>query len=451
MSKYQKKVEDYLKKGYCMPKHWNKFILNRMKDGVRDLSISRTSFDWGIRLPFDDKHYTYVWFDALLNYLSGVDKKKFWPADLHIIGHDILWHHSVIWLSMLMSAEKELPKNVFVHGFINAEDGKKMSKSLGNVVDPIELVKEFDTDSVRYFLLKEIPFGNDGNFSRKALVARHNNELANDLGNLVRRTTVMIEKYFDGKVPEKTKDEISKKLNLKKVESYMEKYEIHNALAEIWKFVNHCNKYINDKKPWELAKKDKSKLQVVIYNLAEALRMIAVLLRPFIPRTAERIAEQLGIKDLDKIMLKDLGFGKLQNNKIGKTEILFEKIEEDEKMKDVKVLKACDKVPFEEWAKLKLKVGKVVKITKHPNAEKLYVLLVDFGKVLPDRQIVAGISKHYKIEELMGKYVVVITNLQPAVIRGVESNGMLLAAEDENGTVRLLTVDGDINPGAKVL
>lgn len=452
MSKYQKKVEAYLKKNYCMPKHWNKFILNRMKDGVRDLSISRTSFNWGIPLPFDKKHYTYVWFDALLNYLSGA-KKSFWPANLHIIGHDILWHHTVIWLSMLISLDYELPKNVFVHGFIKAEDGKKMSKSLGNVVEPLELVKEFPADSIRYYLLREIPFGNDGNFSKKALALRHNNELANDLGNLVRRTIVMVNKYFDGKVPGKAKDEVTKKLNLKKIENFMKNYEVHNALAEIWKFVNYCNKYINDNKPWELAKSDMERLTTVIYNLAEALRIIAVLLKPFMPTNAEKIAKQLGVKNFEKIMLKDLGWGKVAGAKVQKSEILFEKIEvkKEEKMEDKKFLKSCDKIPYKEWSKFDLRVGKVIKATKHPDADKLYVLLVDMGKGEEDRQIVAGISKYYKMEELMGKEVVIITNLEPALIRGVESNGMLLAAEDDKGNVKVITPDSEVEPGAKVL
>jgi methionyl-tRNA synthetase len=440
MSKYQKKVENYLAKGYAMPKHWNKFIMNRMNEGVRDLSISRSSFEWGIPLPFDDKQYTYVWFDALLNYLSGADK-KFYPVDLHLIGHDILWHHSVIWLSMLMSAGYKLPKNVFVHGFINAEDGRKMSKSLGNVVDAMEIVKEFDVDSIRYFLIREIPFGNDGNFSKKALIARHNNELANDLGNLVRRTTIMIEKYFNGKIPEKTKDELLEELNLKKIEEYMENYEIHSALEEIWKFINVCNKYINDNKPWELAKDNKEELKVVIYNLAEALKMISILLKPFLPTTAEKIALQLGIKN--ELTLNDLEFGKLGQNKVPKSEILFEKIEEVEESKE-----EVEMVSFDDWKKMKFKIGKVVKAEPHPNADKLYVLKVDLGG--EERQIVAGISKHYKVDELEGKKVVILTNLQPAKLRGIESNGMLLAAEDDKGNVKLLTVDGEIDEGAIV-
>ena len=472
MGKYQKKVEAYLGKGYVLPKDRKSILMGRIKEGVKDLCISRSSFSWGIPLPFDKSQYAYVWFDALLNYASGVGKpslyKKFWPADLHVIGHDILWHHSVIWLSMLMSAKMELPKNVFVHGFINAEGGVKMSKSLGNVIDPVDILGQYPADSVRYFLIREIPFGNDGAFSVTALMNRHNNELANDLGNLLQRTAVMIKKYFDGKVPEKTKDELSKRLNFKKIGGHMEKYEIHNGLADIWKFVNECNKYVNDNKPWELVKSNPERLKVVMYNLAESLRMIGILIKPFMPTTADKVAKQLGIADFEKMDFSDLGFGGLKQNRLPEPEILFTKIEEESKeapkmakkeekkpaeVKDVKVLPACpacDKVPFDEFKRLKIMVGKVAKIEKHPNAEKLYVMLVNFGNVLEERQIVAGIAKHYTMEQMLGKEIVVVTNLQPAVIRGVESNGMLLAAVDEKDNVKLVVPDGKMVPGAKI-
>ncbi|MEA3379244.1 MAG: methionine--tRNA ligase [Nanoarchaeota archaeon] len=442
MGKYQKKIMEHIEKGYILPAYRKSQILSRMKEGVRDLCISRSSFDWGVPLPFDKKQYAYVWFDALLNYASGA-KKEFWPTDLHLIGHDILWHHSVIWLSMLASAGLKLPKNVFVHGFINAEGGIKMSKSLGNVLDPMELIQKYPSDSIRYFLIREIPFGNDGAFSEKALVSRHNNELANDLGNLLQRTTVMIKKYFNQKIPKKTKDELFKKLQLKKIEDYMEKYEMHNALAELWKFINECNKYINETKPWELFKKDKGKLGTVIYNLADALRNIAILLKPFLPSASQKIAKALNIKNFDRITLKNVKFGQTKENKINDPKILFKKIEFEEKKKEEEEM-----VDFEYWSKLKLKVGKIIEAANHPKADNLYVLKVDLGG--EKRQLVAGISKHYSLKELKGKKIIVIANLKPAKIRGVESNGMLLAAEDGKGHVKLLTTDGDINPGAKV-
>ncbi len=337
MGKYKGKVEDYIRKGYILPADKNRFMLSRLKkEGLKDLCISRTTFNWGVQLPFDRKHYAYVWYDALFNYVSGLDTKAkfkaFWPADVHLIGHDILWHHSAIWLSMLFAAGIKPPKKVFVHGFINAEGGVKMSKSLGNVVDPVGLASKYPVDSIRYFLLREIPFGLDGSFSESALVARHNNELANDLGNLLSRTVSMVDKYFGGVVPAKSKDELSKYLDLKRMRDSMDKFDVNVALAELWKFINRVNKYVNDNKPWELAKTDKKRLAVVIYNLAESLRMIAVLLKPFLPATADEVALQLGVKNFSKIGFKDLKFGGLSKNKVMKSNILFAKKEGEKHM-----------------------------------------------------------------------------------------------------------------------
>lgn len=460
MGKYQKKVEAYIEKGYILPDDKNRFMLSRLrKEGLKDLCISRTSFSWGIPLPFDKRHYAYVWYDALFNYVSGVQKRKaFWPADLHLIGHDILWHHSAVWLSMLFAAGIKPPKHVFVHGFINAEGGIKMSKSLGNVVNPMELASKYPVDSIRYFLLREIPFGLDGSFSENALVTRHNNELANDLGNLLSRTVSMIEKYFDGVMPPKSKDELSRSLNFKKIKSHMDRNEIHLALAEIWKFVNVVNKYVNENQPWALAESNRKKLQVVIYNLAESLRLIAVLLKPFLPATANEIALQLGIENFEKSGIKDLKFGKLNKNEVVKSSILFTKLKEENKMvvshkKEEKVavkeLKALDHVPFSEFEKLDIRIGTITKIEPHPNADKLYVMMVKIFECEPEHQIVAGIRQHYKMEELLGKKISVIVNLQPALIRGIESQGMLLAAND-NSHLSLIVPDRDIKNSAKI-
>ncbi len=473
MSKYQQKVEDHIKKGYILPNDKKEFLLSRLKnEGLKDLSISRTSFTWGIPLPFDKRHYAYVWYDALWNYVSGLKPKSkfdtFWPADVHLIGHDILWHHSAIWLSMLFAAGIKPPKNVFVHGFINAEGGIKMSKSLGNVVSPFDLSSRYPVDSVRYFLLREIPFGMDGSFSEAALVARHNNELANDLGNLLSRTLSMIEKYFDSVVPAKSKDELSKNLKLNDIKKHMDNFELHSALAEIWKFVNAVNKYVNDNKPWELEKTDKKRLAVVIYNLAESLRMIAILLKPFMPATANEISLQLGLKNLEKQGLKDIKFGKISRNKIVKSSILFTKVKEEntmvakaenpakkEKVESVlprgeaKEIKVSGMVPFADFEKMDIRIGTITKIEPHPNADKLYVMMVKIFDCTPERQIVAGLRKHYKMEDLLGKQVAVITNLQPVVLRGIESLGMILAAVDGEHVV-VMTPDRKIKNSAKV-
>tara|TARA_Y100000310_G_C20696117_1_gene825890 strand:+ start:957 stop:2777 length:1821 start_codon:yes stop_codon:yes gene_type:complete len=444
MSNYQKQVEDYIKKqNYITPKTRQKFLLGRMKEGVKDLCISRTDSVWGIPLPFDKKHKIWVWFDALPNYTSSIskDKEKFWPANVHVIAHDILWHHSVIWLSMLFAAEIKPPKRLLVHGFIKAADGEKMSKSLGNVIDPLELTKTYPIDSIRYFLLREIPLGQDGAFSLHSLNQRHNSELVNDLGNLQSRTLTMIDKFFKGKVPGTNKNELIKKLNFKKINNQMQNYELHNALAEIWKFINLCNKYINDNKPWELAKKDKARLEVVLCNLAEALRVISILIEPFMPQTASKIRQQLNIKK--KQTFKDIKFGLLTKNKVNKSGYLFTKIEEVKQPKKEEE----EMVDFEQWQKLKLKTAKVLKVEPHPKADKLYVLQVDLGT--EKRQIVAGMKEFYKPKEMEGKDIIVITNLKPAKLRGVESQGMLLAAvEGKKGT--LLTLDKKMPAGTKV-
>ncbi len=330
MSKYQKRLQDYFEEnpGFIQPISRRQEIINRVKEGLQDLSVSRVSFKWGIPLPNDSKHIIYCWFDALLNYISAIDygKRKFskyWPADVHNVGKDILWFHSVIWPCILFAADIKSPLKVWVHGFINTETGEKMSKSNGTVIDPIELAKEFNIDSVRYFFLREIPFGEDGFFSMKALAERNNNELANELGNLLNRTIVLIEKNRKGKIPKAKPDRIlAEKLHLEKIERLMEKNEFHSALAEIFSFISACNKYINEKEPWRLKGKE---FDSVIYSLADSIRIISILLSPFIPASSEKISKQLGIK---AGLLKDCKFGLLKpGTKVKKGEILFKKIE----------------------------------------------------------------------------------------------------------------------------
>lgn len=461
LSKYQNFLIDYIKKNpkCILPEKRRNEILNRLKQPLRDLSISRKEVKWGIPLPFDKDLTEFVWVEALNNYLTtiGYPNKKykdFWPG-IHIIGNDILWHHTSIWYSLLHALNLKIPK-VVVHGFINLQ-GEKLSKAANIRIDPIELAQNYGADSLRYFLLREIPFGEDGDFSEVKMVERHNQELANDLGNLLRRTTVLIEKNFSGKISAEGKDELCKKLNIKKIEECINKLELHNALSELWKFVNECNKYINDKEPWNV--KNEKKLKNILYNLVEALRFIAIILKSFMPSTSEEIAQQLGIKNFEKQMLKDLKYGKTKYSTLGKTKVLFEKIEiiqkkaemEEEKMEKEhgKELKALDKIPFKDFQKIDLRVGKITKIQPHPDADKLYILLVDLGEGEHDIQLVAGIREYYKEEELLGKNIIVVRNLEPAVLRGVESQGMLLAAEHK-GKVVLITPDKDIETGAKV-
>ena len=333
MSAYAQKVLDYLEKNSSsvLPSGKRKEIINRVKDGLQDLSVSRVNVPWGIPVPINDKHTQYVWMDALINYISGVgvsaggkgDKlSHFWPVDVHLIGKDILWHHTAIWYSILMAADIPLPKTVFSHGFINTDIGEKMSKSKGTVIDPIALADKYSADVLRYFLLREIPFGQDGNFSEELLTDRLNNELANELGNLVNRTIVMIEKYNKGAVPKGEADKgLQEKLKLEKIKEQMEKLELHHALSEVFAFVSACNQFINEKEPWKMEGEARDN---VLYSLADSLRIIAILLQPFIPETSEKINAQLGVKLGSIAACK---FNKLKaGTKVKKAEILFKKI-----------------------------------------------------------------------------------------------------------------------------
>ena len=330
MSKYQEQWLEFIERNpeFILPVRRKQEIVNRVKEGLRDLSVSRTTFKWGIPLKNNSRHVIYVWFDALLNYFSGIDfpsKKfeKFWPADIHVIGKDILWFHAVIWPAMLFSLGIQAPKKIFVHGFINTSTGEKLSKSSGNVIDPIKLAEDYGVDSVRYYLLREIPLSEDGEFSEKGLITRHNTELANELGNLLHRTLTLIEKNFQGKIPAgKTDENLAKKLKLQKIGQHFDGLEVHLALSEIFSFVGACNKYLNEKEPWKLSGKE---LENVLYSVSDSLRVISILLSPVMPSASDRMNRQLGVK---AGTLKECSFNLLKAGaKIGKKEILFKKFE----------------------------------------------------------------------------------------------------------------------------
>ena len=430
MSKFQKKLINHIKKNpnFIQPIQRRNEILNRLKEPVRDLSLTREKVKWGIQFPLDKKLITAIWSEALLNYLTTVDYpnkkyKKFWPA-LHIIGLDINWHHTVIWGSMLLANGIKLPK-VFVHGFIRSSTGEKMSKSLGNVVDPLELIKLYPSDAIRYYLIRAIPLGQDGDFSEEALKNRLNNELANELGNLVSRTLSLAEKNF--KAVKKQKIEL--KLDLKKIEKLIDNFELDKALAEIFKFIQSCNQYINKNKVWELNGKNQ---EIKIYNLLEALRITSILLNSFIPETSEKINKQLNVKSGK---LKDCKLGLVNEYKVKKGENLFKKIEQIEPPKNF--VKLEEKITFEDFD---FRVAEVKGVKDHPNADKLYVLLLDIGKeTADDVQIVSGIREYYKKDELIGKKIILLKNLKKAMIRGIESQGMLLAVFDGKNLALLTT------------
>ncbi|MDD5700384.1 MAG: methionine--tRNA ligase [Candidatus Nanoarchaeia archaeon] len=444
MSKYQGFLLDHYKKHpeFIQPKERRNEIINRVKEGLQDLSITRTSFNWGIPFPLDKKHVIYVWFDALINYYSAINNKKnqkYWPADYHLLGKDNGWFHAVIWPAMLKSAGIELPKTVFIHGFLKF-NGQKISKSLGNAISPTILVEKYGKDSIRYFVLRQFPFaaGEDGDFSEQALIDRHNNELADKLGNLVSRVSTLAEKFG---IEKSKKSPLASKNLQKAVEKHFEKLEFDKALNEIFTFIDQCNEYVQKSKPWESGDKE------VLYNLVQAIRDASILLSPFIPETAEKIAKTFNFEINYKSLSKPLKIAKIK-----KSEILFRKI--DTMAKQVNKLPIASPkmpvVPKNDSSKIELKVGKIINAEDHPNAEKLLVLTVDFAEGKP-RTIVAGLRKYYKKEELQERKAIFVTNLEPANLRGIESNGMILAASNEDhSSVVFLQPKEDIKEGSKI-
>ena len=463
----------------------NEMVNNFLKPGLQDLCVSRTSFKWGIPVDFDPKHVVYVWIDALSNYITtlgydadgnhGENYKKYWPANVHIIGKDILRFHTIYWPIMLMALGEPLPDQVFGHPWLLVGDGK-MSKSKGNAIYADELVHYFGVDAVRYFVLHEMPFAQDGTITWDLMVERVNSDLANVLGNLVNRTISMQNKYFNGVISnplerEPLDDEL---INLaldtpKRVEAKMDTLHVGDAIDEIFTLLKRCNKYIDETTPWALGKDEskKDRLATVLYNLLESIRIAAVLLSSYMPETAEKILDELSTSERDAASLEEFGNLECGHTVDSKPEILFARIDAKEFMEQLEKDKAAEakkeakaakkdakkeekevsEIGIEDFTKVELKVGTIVSAEKHPKAERLLVEQIDLGS--ETRQIVSGIAKNFKPEEIIGKKVIVVTNLKPVKLRGVESQGMILCASNEED-LDILTIVKDLPNGTKV-
>lgn len=481
MSKYADRLIQYIEEhpDFIQPEsRKNEMLNNFLRPGLQDLCVSRTSFTWGIPVSFDEKHVIYVWIDALSNYITALGYgqenqelyKKFWPADVHLIGKDILRFHTIYWPIMLMALGLELPKQVFGHGWLLV-DGGKMSKSKGNVVDPVVLVNMFGADAVRYYLLREIPFGSDGLFNNEIFIKKVNTDLANDLGNLLSRTIAMVYKYFDGVIQAPTcKEAIDDELiNLAlstpgKVEASIDALKIPEALESIWTLISRANKYIDETTPWILAKDEekKERLGTVLYNLLETLRFVSVMISPFLTETSAKINEQLNTKVTTWESLKEFN-GTVAGDKVVKGDVIFPRIDVEEKLSELEALKPApvkpaneelvknpikEEITIDDFDKIDLRVVKVLECEPVKKAKKLLKLKVDLGG--EERQVISGIAQYYKPEELVGKYVVLVANLKPVKLRGELSQGMILAAAPSDDSELLLVNPGEMLTGSQV-